>query len=67
MDVARSFPSLAWVGERAVGSACMVLVCWLVSCCWRSARVNQRLSLADWDDNCREERRGLLTTARRFV
>lgn len=56
---------LNWFGERVPGSLALLLVLWCIRCCWSSARANQRLSLADWEDGRnREERRGLLISQR---
>ena len=67
MDLFEQFPSLGWWAERALGSLAILVVLWCVSCCWSSLRVNQRLSLSDWDERAKEERRGLLVSSRRAV
>lgn len=67
MDLAEQFPWLAWWGERVLGSMAILVVLWCASCCWSSARKNQRMSLSDWDERYREERRGLLVSSRRVA
>tara|TARA_B110000902_G_scaffold149640_1_gene172284 strand:- start:2371 stop:2574 length:204 start_codon:yes stop_codon:yes gene_type:complete len=67
MDLAEQFPWLAWWGERVLGSLLILFVLFCGSRCWTSARENQRMALSDWDDRCREERRGLLMPSRRMA
>lgn len=67
MDFAEEFPSIAWWSERVIGSAAILVVVWTMSFCWSKARTNQRLSLSDWDERGREERRGLLVGSRRMA
>lgn len=67
MDLAEQFSWLSWWGERVLGSMAILMVLWCISCCWSNARANQRLSLSDWDERCREEKRGLLVSGRRIA
>lgn len=55
-----SYPWTGWLVERAVCSLLLMMVLWCLGRCWRNARSNQKLALADALDYTQAERRGLL-------
>jgi hypothetical protein len=52
--------SLNWVLDRLFGSVVLFCVFFAIRFCWRSARANQKLALADALDYRHSERRSLL-------
>jgi len=61
-ELYETHPTTMWVLEKLLSSAVVFLVFFLFRSCWRSARANQKMALADVYDYSRSgsERRGLL-------
>lgn len=61
-ELYETHPTMMWLIEKLLSSAVVFFVFFLFRSCWRSARANQKMALADIYDYSRlgSERRSLL-------